>query len=228
MDIKKIIRVVCSLPISIYVNFKVLPFWQAKKLPLIVDWNTTVKGLKRDCIQIDCEASFAMVKFGIQEGTDGVPNTVKKQNLIFSDDAVMIIRGKTQFGRGISVRVGAKGILDIGAGFTCNKGCFIACSNSIKIGNDFLMGWNSCIRDMDGHNIWVGEKSIENLKPSTVPIEIGDRVWIGAHADILKGTVIPNGCIVAYRSCVFKKFSDENCIIGGYPARIIQHNILWE
>lgn len=228
MNISKIFRVVCSLPLTVYVNMKVLPFKQAIKLPIFVDWNTNVKGIKKGSIRIEGGVSFAMVKFGIQEGTAGVPDTVKKQNLIFTENGKMILRGPSQFGRGISVRVGADGILDIGTGFTCNKECFIACSSSIKLGKDFLMGWNSCLRDMDGHNIWIGEKCEENMKPSYSPISIGDHVWVAAHVDILKGAVIPDGCIVAYRSCVFKKFEEPNCTIGGYPARVLQRDVIWD
>lgn len=228
MNIAKVFRVVCSLPLTVYVNLKLFPFSQAIKLPFYVDWNTKVEGVKKGRIKIDGDISFAMVKFGIQDGTMGVPDTVKKQNLVFVDNGKMIIRGPAQFSRGISVRVGGNGVLDIGAGFTCNKECFIACGTSIKLGRDFLMGWNSCLRDMDGHNIWVGEKFDENLKASSSPIEIGEHVWIGANVDILKGTVIPNGCIVATRSCVFKKFDEPNCTIGGYPAKIVQRNVIWE
>ena len=60
------------------------------------------------------------------------------------------------------------------------------------------------------------------------PIAVGKHVWIGAECKILKGTVIPDGCIIAANTCIYKRFDEENCIIGGYPAKIIKKDIWWE
>lgn len=56
---------------------------------------------------------------------------------------------------------------------------------------------------------------------------IGDNVWIGENAYINKRVSIPNGNIVAACSVVTKRFSEENCIIGGNPAKVVKKNITW-
>ena len=60
------------------------------------------------------------------------------------------------------------------------------------------------------------------------PIIIDEHVWIGMGCMILKGTNIPKGCVIAANTCIHIGFTEENSIIGGYPAKIIKRNIWWE
>jgi acetyltransferase-like isoleucine patch superfamily enzyme len=45
---------------------------------------------------------------------------------------------------------------------------------------------------------------------------------------VLKGAVIPNGCVVAAGSVVTKRFEEENSLIAGTPARVTRTGIEWE
>jgi acetyltransferase-like isoleucine patch superfamily enzyme len=45
---------------------------------------------------------------------------------------------------------------------------------------------------------------------------------------VLKGSSIPDGCVVAANTCITKKFEDENVVRGGYPAKILKKEIYWE
>lgn len=86
-------------------------------------------------------------------------------------------------------------------------------------------GWNVNIRDSDGHKILNANGEITNLNNS---INIGNHVWISSYCDILKGSSIPDNCIVGFRALVTKRFNECNSIIAGSPARIIKQNIKWE
>lgn len=57
---------------------------------------------------------------------------------------------------------------------------------------------------------------------------IGNHVWIGEQSYINKRVTIPNGNIVAACSVVAKRFTEENCVLGGNPAKVIKHEIRWE
>lgn len=65
------------------------------------------------------------------------------------------------------------------------------------------------------------------LKVSQKEVIIGNHIWIGSFAHILKGAVIKDNSVVAWRSCVLKAFNQENVLLGGYPAKIIKDNFDW-
>ncbi len=56
---------------------------------------------------------------------------------------------------------------------------------------------------------------------------IGNHVWIGENALILKGVKIGDNSIVGAGSVVTKDVPN-NSIVAGNPARIIKNNINWE
>lgn len=80
------------------------------------------------------------------------------------------------------------------------------------------------MRDSDGHTI------IKNgvAQPSVKPVTIGNHVWIASESHILKGTVIPDDCVVGYDSLVNSEFTTTNAIIAGHPAQIVAKNIEWQ
>lgn len=51
------------------------------------------------------------------------------------------------------------------------------------------------------------------------------KIIFNGKLNIMKNTEIPNGYIIGYISCVTKKFTEQNCVIAGYPAKIIQNNV---
>ncbi|TRX15854.1 LbetaH domain-containing protein [Flavobacterium franklandianum] len=65
-------------------------------------------------------------------------------------------------------------------------------------------------------------------KQSNNSIVIGDNVWIGCGVKIYKGSVIPNGCIIAFDTIVKGVFEIENALIGGNPAKVIKEGVSWK
>lgn len=111
------------------------------------------------------------------------------------------------------------GHLTLGQGFT-NYGCRISCKNSITIGEKVAVGDEVVIRDYDGHEI-------EGQKDASAPVTIGDHVWIGERATILKGVTIGDGAVVACNAVVTKDVP-PNCLVAGVPAKVIRENINWK
>ena len=94
----------------------------------------------------------------------------------------------------------------------------------MTFGNDIICGWNVSFLTTNGHTIIVDGIS----KEKTVPVVIGDHVWIGADSVINKGVSIPNGCVIAHHSIVTKSLEEENCLYGGYPAKQLKDNVIWK
>lgn len=98
-------------------------------------------------------------------------------------------------------------------------------SNSyINIGDDCMFSYDIEITCTDHHSIFNENNEIINIGKS---IEIGSHVWAGKEVRIMKNTKIPDGCIIAQRSIVTRKFDKENCILAGNPAKIVKENIHW-
>ena len=207
-------------------NFRVFPFNIAIKLPVLISYRVKVKNLHKNCIEINSDISKFMIRINVDDGSEGV-NIYHSKKGYFSikKEGKIIFNGKANFLEGISIRVD-RGILEFGDNFGCNKDCFISCSENIKFGRNVVIGWGTNIRDSDGHDIYDLEKNI--IINENKSVLIGNNVWIGSNVDILKNTEIPDNCVVGMRSCVTRKFMDTNCIIGGYPAKVIKTNIEWK
>lgn len=59
------------------------------------------------------------------------------------------------------------------------------------------------------------------------PVEIGNNVWIGVGATILKGVTIGDGAIIAAGSVVTKDIP-ARCLAAGVPAKVIKTDVEWE
>lgn len=64
-------------------------------------------------------------------------------------------------------------------------------------------------------------------KPYTVPVTIGNHVWIGCKSIILKGVNIGDGAIIAAGSVVTKDVPPFS-LVAGSPAKLIKENVKWE
>ncbi|MBC7687053.1 MAG: putative colanic acid biosynthesis acetyltransferase [Aquabacterium sp.] len=71
-----------------------------------------------------------------------------------------------------------------------------------------------------GNHICAGthDYTIEGFPLITMPIVIGDNVWIAAEAFIHPGVTIGNGCVIGARSVVNKDMP-EWMVCGGHPCK---------
>ena len=58
-------------------------------------------------------------------------------------------------------------------------------------------------------------------------VNIGKHVWIAPNTKIMKGSVIPDGCIIGSDTTIAKEFSIENSLIVGRPAKVVKKDIFW-
>lgn len=97
---------------------------------------------------------------------------------------------------------------------------------SIKIGKDCLFSHSIYIRTTDSHGIFDMNGNRIN---SASNIKIGNNVWIGMQAMVLKGSEIGNDVIVGARTIVTNKSPHENNItICGQPGKLIKSNVKWD
>lgn len=113
--------------------------------------------------------------------------------------------------------------LSIGDNTFIGHMCSIRIGKQVNIGNNCLIAAGTTIADIDGHPLDAkrrrdGETSaLEDIHP----ISIGDDVWIGADALIMKGVHIGDRAIVAARSVVTKDVPPDT-IVAGIPAKVVK------
>ena len=77
--------------------------------------------------------------------------------------------------------------------------------------------------DTDWHSVM---NTITNETFSCVgEILIGNDVWLGCRAVVLKNSCIPDGCIVAANALVNKSFVTRQTLLAGNPAKERKQNI---
>lgn len=91
---------------------------------------------------------------------------------------------------------------------------------SVHIGSGTLIAWDCCVMDRDYH-------CIDGIKEHTAPINIGENVWIGCNAIILKGVTIGDGAVVGAGAVVTHDIP-AHTMVAGNPARVIKSDVHWK
>lgn len=124
-----------------------------------------------------------------------------------------------RLGREVFFDTNEGGRIAVGQHVRINAGAVLVSYASITIGNDCLIGEYVSIRDAN-HGTEAG--SPMRLQPhASAPIVIGNNVWVGRGAVILKGVCIGDGAVVAANSVVTGNVPPRT-LVGGVPARAIK------
>jgi acetyltransferase-like isoleucine patch superfamily enzyme len=99
----------------------------------------------------------------------------------------------------------------------------ILVAESVRIGRDCTVSWDVQILDNDFHAITVDGEA----RPAVAPVRIGDRVWIGTSALVLKGVTIGDGAVVAAGAVVTRDVP-AGAIVAGTPAKVVGRVDSWE
>lgn len=119
----------------------------------------------------------------------------------------------------IKVRKNATLVIKDSSGFS---GVSIYCSTHIEIGRFVVCGGNVSIWDTDFHPLDFRERRVNNAeKINSLPIVIGDDVFIGANTIVLKGVRIGSRSIIGAGSVVTRSIPEDQ-IWAGNPARFIK------
>ena len=118
--------------------------------------------------------------------------------------------------------------------YTLLNGALVMAEERIEIGSYCLISWNVGIADSDFHPLAPAERLVDakalapflegrppRPKLKTAPVIIGDNVWIGMNATILKGTVVGENSVIAAGSVVTKSVP-PNVVVAGNPAVVVK------
>ena len=135
----------------------------------------------------------------------------------------MIIDGFVNLGQGSIIVVNQNAVLDFMGKVTSNINLAIGCQQLIKIGNDTMMGSDVIIYDSDYHPT---EYPNEEFCIHTSPVCIGEHVWIGTRAMIMKGSKIGSGSIIG-ANAYFTGSVPANTMVSCIPSRTVMKDVKW-
>ncbi len=124
-----------------------------------------------------------------------------------------VVEGNFVLHRGTEIRVRPGAKLSLGSGYLADD-VRIDCQRDITIGHRVAIAAGTVIMDTDHHDL-------TGSRGRTAPVAIGDDVWIGLGARILKGVTIGNGAVIAAGSIVTRNVP-AGMLVAGSPAREIR------
>lgn len=133
---------------------------------------------------------------------------------------------------GCSFAVKGNGRCTVGE-YTLMNGALVMCEEEITIGSYCLISWGVGIADSDFHPLdpVQRKKDCMVLNPFTAtearppiktkPVKIGNNVWIGMNAIILKGVTIGDNSVIGAGAVVTKDVP-ANVVVVGNPAKVVK------
>lgn len=115
----------------------------------------------------------------------------------------------------------------IGNNFSC-EGVKIMLSEkaSVLIGDNCMFSFDIYIWASDGHPMYkMTDKKIFNKHYET---KIGNHVWVCQNVTILRNSLIPNNSICGNSAVISGHFNEENIVLAGNPAKIVNEDIGWD
>ena len=188
---------------ALYVRRRLLQRWYRRKFILL-------EGLTHKKILVGSNVTFSVP---VRSGGEG---TLK-------------IGSNSTFGFNLSPRSGNGEILlqarspeseiTLGCNSVINNNTSIVANSRITIGSRCLIGDGVVIFDSDFHHIDPILRNEGNGEVS--PVTIGDNVWIGSRAMILKGVEIGENSVIGAMSVVSKSVP-PNTVAAGVPCRALR------
>jgi acetyltransferase-like isoleucine patch superfamily enzyme len=133
--------------------------------------------------------------------------------------------GEIRFGRFVWIGDGTKircheGLVEIGAKSVLGQECTISAYQHVRIGEQCVIADRAMFIDFD-HGIVEVDRPIRLQGIYKRDVEVGNNVWIGYGACILRGVHVGDNSVIGTNAVVTKDVP-ANAVVGGIPARIIR------
>ena len=119
-----------------------------------------------------------------------------------------------------TMRVDGGGRVTIGKHTRINGDCWIGARTTVTIG-DWCLVSDCAIFDNDFHNVLPRERHLPPAPDVAAPVHIGDNVWIGTRALVMKGSVIGADSVVG-AGAVTRGSVPAGVVVAGNPAVVVR------
>ncbi len=172
------------------------------------------------CIELSKSAQV-ILHANLYLNTNKYPHSRAECYLRLREGASMTVTGTIYMMYNSTIEVHRNASLQIGAS-TIQSGAVIICAYKMTIGQECLFARMSYLSDSDHHQILNAEGETTNYPRETV---IGDHVWVGVKATIMKGAKIKSGCVIGANSLVGGRVGEHQFLMAE-PSRVFS-DIYW-
>lgn len=219
MELSMVMRYGRALIPSIIFNFRVLPFKQAIKLPILVYKMRLLSQKGKVTIESD-NIRTGMIRLGFPRVA-----TYQNNGITWRNKGHVVFKGRCRIGNDCYIIVGEKGTLTFGDDFGVSAGLKLTAECSITFGNHTRLGWSVVVMDTNHHPLFDMEK--KRFKQAFSPIVIGDYNWFASQCYVMHGVHTPERCIFGARSIITRSDKFEPyCVHGGNPLHVLSRNVM--
>jgi acetyltransferase-like isoleucine patch superfamily enzyme len=134
-------------------------------------------------------------------------------------------RGSIELGRWSWLGHGTKvrcheGVVSIGAKTVMGQECTISAFQHVSIGRECVIADRVMLIDFD-HGVVEVDRPVRQQGIYKRDVRVGNNVWIGYGACILRGVTVGDNAIIGTNAVVTRDVP-ANAVVGGVPARIIR------
>lgn len=206
-------------PQTLWINFRVLPFSQAIRLPIWVYGPLYIGSLKGK-ITFEGPLTAGRLTFGQMYESRRRHAGIAQFTLL----GELRLQGRAFFGMDTEIFIGQGAVLEMGDYARMNSFGRLFCHQSIYIGKHVAVGFESVVSDSNFHALVTldGEKS-EVIQP----IYISDYNYIGHRVSVLPGTHTALYTTISSLSLTNKDYRPlgTHLLLGGIPAKKIRDGI---
>ncbi len=182
------------------------PYWVKKAYLRWRQWYVDY-FLRPECASLGEYGTFMKPRFVIISGP----------NIHIGDCFTAVAEPMHRVEIGVWGREAGAGTIRIGRCVLMSPGSRISASDEIVVGDGVMMANGTYITDSDWHTVYDRTRRAD----AVTPVHIGDNVWLGDHATVLKGVTIGENSVVAARSVVTRDVP-ANVIVAGNPAQVVR------
>jgi acetyltransferase-like isoleucine patch superfamily enzyme len=113
-----------------------------------------------------------------------------------------------------------EGAVSIGAKTVMGQECTISAFQHVSIGRECVIADRAMLIDFD-HGMVDVERPIRLQGIYKRDVRVGNNVWIGYGACVLRGASIGDNAVVGTNAVVTRSVA-ANAVVGGVPARLIR------
>lgn len=219
-QVRKLLRI--NWPVTLWLNYRLLPFNQAKHCPLVVYGSLRFElGPSARLLLSPAATGFGSLVLGSRHETYQASAGKAQFTLLGCWRA----NGKFRLGVDSCLYVHQDAVLTTGDQIFLARDTQIDCNESITLGNHLLAG-EIYLCDTAAHAV---SHAAGSDKPMTLPIHIDENCYFGHRTMVLRGVSIPANSVVGSGAVCCRnysaQYSEGHIFLTGVPAQVKAENV---